>query len=556
MTITELTNKIGVEYNKSTTEMGEYAIPNGRIDRLFSHNDIYVIVETKNNINHALINDKPQLDKYCDYIIEHENVKHIIGILCRLDTNEVITFVDGELRDDINSIKTMAQYEEFFVNAIDKDAIYKITMRINNNLHSNFGMTKLSDRMIFTACALVAKSRFNCDIESRRSKGFEKLREEIRCDLAHGLAEDCNHNDKLILLLDQFSQIVISGVRSVKYVDEFINDICELSTYINNKDWRGEDVMAIFFNEFNRYRAKSDLGQVFTPEHIAEFMCRILDIKYGDRVLDAACGSGTFLTKAMSIMLKEAGDDEEKRQHVFSEGVYGVEYDPNVYTLAVANMLIHKDGKTNLIQGDTRSEEVGAWIKKNNITKVLMNPPYEDCYGCMTIVKNVLDNVPTHSKCAFILPNNKLTVSKNWKKLANHRLTTIIKIPTETFDAGTDTSIFIFETGVKQDNYKVCAYRIIDDGLVRVKNRGRHDVLHRWEAIMTEMLDAIKYGEHETKQIFNLADQQGYALPIVEEPINIEDFVKNLCALKMFDEDIDPEEYKTNIIENTMYEVV
>lgn len=68
-------------------------------------------------------------------------------------------------------------------------------------------------------------------------------------------------------------------------------------------------------------------------------------------------------------------------------------------------MLIHKDGKTNLEQLDTRTEEACEWIKSKKITKVLMNPPYERKYGCLKIVENVLKSVPVGTKCAFILPD-------------------------------------------------------------------------------------------------------------------------------------------------------
>ena len=49
----------------------------------------------------------------------------------------------------------------------------------------------------------------------------------------------------------------------------------------------GEDVMGIFFNEFNRYKKKSESGQIFTPEHITDFMYKILEVDKDDRVLDA-----------------------------------------------------------------------------------------------------------------------------------------------------------------------------------------------------------------------------------------------------------------------------
>ena len=80
--------------------------------------------------------------------------------------------------------------------------------------------------------------------------------------------------------------------------------------------------------------------------------------------------------------------------------VYGIEFDREIYALACANMLIHKDGKTNLEQLDARTEKAAEWIGKQEITKVLMNPPYENKYGCMKIVENVLDSVPAHTACA------------------------------------------------------------------------------------------------------------------------------------------------------------
>ena len=58
-----------------------------------------------------------------------------------------------------------------------------------------------------------------------------------------------------------------------------------------------------------------------------------------------------------------------------SKQLYGIEFDREIYALACANMLIHKDGKTNLEQMDARTEKACEWIRSKNITKVLMNPP-------------------------------------------------------------------------------------------------------------------------------------------------------------------------------------
>ena len=54
--------------------------------------------------------------------------------------------------------------------------------------------------------------------------------------------------------------------------------------------------------------------------------------------------------------------------------------------------------------------------KRKNITKVLMNPPFEDKYGCLDILLNVLDSVPRDTACAFILPDQKLELLNQRQK--------------------------------------------------------------------------------------------------------------------------------------------
>lgn len=148
-------------------------------------------------------------------------------------------------------------------------------------------------------------------------------------------------------------------------------------------------------------------------------------------------------------------------------------------------MLIHKDGKTNLEQMDARTDPACKWMKSKPITKVLMNPPYENKYGCMKIVENVLDNVSAHTQCAFILPDKKLEkASKAQMKriLKNHRLRKVIKLPEDLFfGVGITTSIFVFEAGVGQDGKEFFACYMESDGLATVKNKGRHDIYGKWQ---------------------------------------------------------------------------
>lgn len=145
---------------------------------------------------------------------------------------------------------------------------------------------------------------------------------------------------------------------------------------------------------------------------------------------------------------------------------------------------------------DARTESACEWIKTKPITKVLMNPPYENKYGCMTIVENVLDNVPPHTQCAFILPDKKLEkAGKTQIKriLKNHRLRKVMKLPEDLFfGVGVTTSIFIFEAGVPQDGKEFFACYMESDGLVTVKNKGRHDVYGRWADIEAHWIEVME----------------------------------------------------------------
>ena len=53
-----------------------------------------------------------------------------------------------------------------------------------------------------------------------------------------------------------------------------------------------------------------------------------------------------------------------------------------IYALVYANILIHKDDKTNIAQMDMITKKACEMIKSKLITKVLMNPPDENKYRC------------------------------------------------------------------------------------------------------------------------------------------------------------------------------
>lgn len=510
--------------------------------------DTAIILETKNS-NQKLENYIDEIVKNCNIVLE--KYKNVIGIL--YNGIDVIVLKNNEVIETVNKLQNKEYYISLFkINKIDKQKIYGLTKRINDCLHTEFGIKNLYHRMIFTACALVAKRYGAIFIKGTNYPTFHTL---IHSTLSKSLEENKKQNQKLNILLEVYFEIKMNSTDNQEAIDNFIEWISEISECVNSDYWNGEDVMGIFFNEFNRYKKKSESGQVFTPEHVTSFMYRLIDVHQDDRVLDAACGSGGFLVKSMSNMIKESGGIQtDKAKKIKSQQLFGIEFDREIFALACANMLIHKDGKTNLEQLDSRTLKAGEWIREKKITKVLMNPPFERKYGCLKIVENVLDNVPQHTMCAFILPDKKLEKDNSASILKHHQLQKIIKLPEKVFSEGVTTSVFIFEAGIPQNNKEIFTCYIEDDGLETVKNQGRHDIKDRWQEIEDKFVDIIhKQSGDDTIQWIKPEEHLSYQMPEKEFEIYEEDFTKTMMDYIMYREGIDVKKFSDKLIEKVMY---
>lgn len=514
---------------------------------------VALVLETK--APDAMPIDSPalraQVEKYCATVRTRYDL--VIGIV--FDGERTRAYVNGKPLDVPDELQPKEFYfEKLTERPIDKDRIYELTMRINNSLHSDFGIKNLYHRMIFTACALVAR-RYDAILV--RGMDYGDFHNGILSALNKAIKSDVQQNAKLALLSEVYSEIKMNvstdednpkAVAQLKeLIGDFIDWVTEISGLINSSAWNGEDVMAIFFNEFNRYKKKSESGQVFTPDHVTGFMYKLLGVDKDDRVLDACAGSGSFLVKSMSNMIREAGGvNTTKAKQIKAKQLYGIEFDREIYALACANMLIHKDGKTNLAHMDARTESASDWMKTTRATKVLMNPPYENKFGCMKIVENVLDSVERGTLCGFILPDKKLEKTSNAQMsriLRHHRLLKVVKLPENLFfGVGVTTSIFIFEAGKPQEGKKFFAVNIAEDGLVTVKNKGRHDVHGRWPAIEDYWVEAIERNDdsqYGTGQWIDPAVNLSWQAPVKPFVLTEEDLARTAMDYAMFRRGID-----------------
>lgn len=506
-------------------------------DGWYFEKNFALVCETKNSKENI---DGKNLDQLFSYMyIANTKYENVAGIIFNGNEHEVYRMINGEPQiNKMPVLESVESYKNIFNdNEINKNAIYKNTKTINDILHFSFDLKNLNHRMIWTSCVLVA-NRFGNKLNSYDS--MEVVKQKVIDQLNKEIENDRIKNAKLNHLIEIFKSIRLKQEDNITNVqaekEKLIDAIDAISNNINSNNWNGEDVMAIFFNEFTRYKGKSENGQVFTPDHITSLMYKLANIKFDDHVLDACCGSGSFLTKSMCNMIKEAGGPAtEEAKKIKQERIFGIENDEEIHALACANMLLHKDGKSNIVYMDAKGESAGNWIKDKKITKVLMNPPYEKKYKPIFILENVLKNIEKNADCLFLMPNNKLRTNDRHvrKILKSHTLKMIIKLPSETFQgmASTgDVSIFHFVAHQPHGEKDIVSYWIKEDGLETVKNQGRHDISNKWKLEYEPYwIKVIQNGDDEkykTKKIIKYTDSLEYPDEIKEFKLYQEDFDK------------------------------
>lgn len=149
------------------------------------------------------------------------------------------------------------------------------------------------------------------------------------------------------------------------------------------------DAVGAAFEHFFSSVFRGDLGQYFTRRELVRFICGILKPDDRDFIIDPTAGSGGFLLESLIqvwhlIERAYAGQpDAERRKIDFAlHNLYGIEIHSTLSRLCKTNLLIHKDGHTN-IDGERSCLDSSFGITNirpdsSTFTVVVGNPPFGD----------------------------------------------------------------------------------------------------------------------------------------------------------------------------------
>ncbi|CCV64419.1 Type I restriction-modification system methyltransferase subunit [Alteracholeplasma palmae J233] len=257
-----------------------------------------------------------------------------------------------------------------------------------------------------------------------------------------------------------------------------------------------EDALSIFYHEFIKYSGGDGkgLGIVLTPKHLTEFMCDLGEINKNTNVLDICCGSASFLVTAMAKMCKNA--NAEEIVNIKKNQIHGVELDMDLYTLAITNMIIRKDGKSNIFHGDCFDPKIFNQISKKNITLGLINPPYsQEDKNELEFVEQHLKYIQPRGLVVAVVPKSSAIGTKykevRERLMRNHTLKAVFSMPEDIFyPTGVMVSVMVWQAHTPHDSTKPTFFGYYaDDGFVKRKKMGRIDYYNKWEEIKKEWLE-------------------------------------------------------------------
>ena len=256
----------------------------------------------------------------------------------------------------------------------DYDKLLSYSRDLNEMLHAK--RIKEAQRSLLISGILIALQNSAFSVSFKHHETAKQLAKTLVTTIIDELSGSDLPEKKLETIRQSFSFIkthtTLSGDKKffqklIREIDKHINSFRKTHMYF--------DTLGQFYIEFLRY-ANNDkgLGIVLTPPHITSLFAALAGVNKDSVVLDSTCGTSGFLISAMKLMVDDANGDSGKIQHIQKKQLIGIEFQDDIYALAVTNMVLHDDGKSNIHQGDCFAL-VNMIREQYSPTVGLLNPP-------------------------------------------------------------------------------------------------------------------------------------------------------------------------------------
>ena len=507
----------------------------------------------KDNIIAIAVSGQTKEDYKATYHLFHDSKKEY-----NLNINNLISI--EELIKTYRAITLKQNYEKII--SVSDD----INTYFNNNTNCD-----VADRPFFFSALIIAMNDKSFEIE--RKQTIKQINEEILRVVNEKLVGKINQNVSKYDAVARYSflkNIDVSnsignqqqrrgkvktskifnynvGISDVDNYKKFIKRFFEIYGEFN-ETLRYYDVIGKTYTDFLKY-VKAAGGQdiIITPDHIKQFMYKIIGVDADDVILDTCTGSGGFIATGFGKLIdankekhKNVEVDSEIFKNITEKQLVAIENSPNMYSLAFSNMILHGDGKSNLYQGDCFNKKFDNIIKPLKPTLGIINPPYND-KAAPFFMKRLLELLEYGGKAIIIAPSNCLVqdTETTEKILSKHTLKAVIKLNGKIFTSqsiGVQTSLYVFEAHKSHNNQDVYFYDFSDDGYYySAKKEYENDFKERADKAVDEIkhrtiIDGKSYWEKPNEKLDNLQ----YVCK-KEQKITYNDFINTLIDYAIYE---------------------
>ena len=392
-------------------------------------------------------------------------------------------------------------------------------------MHHQLRVLKVPERVrpLFIAGILIALTDKNFVRDYATWNSFDALFMRLLRAMDHVL-DNCGLKRKKDDIKNQFRMIGRNKIKEIPLEDDnslrwYVSELDRKIKPAMNHAENTADALGIFYHEFVKYSGGdgSGLGIVLTPQHLAEFMCELSGLDKNSTVVDICCGSGAFLISAMAQMSKDFSHTETQRldnnslvtpfRRAKNKSLYGLEFDDDIFTLAVTNMIVRGADLSNIHFGDCFDPNIVKELKAKNINIGLLNPPYSQKDHCeLEFVEQLLEILTPGGTGVVVVPTS-CAVGTKFKQVRkrlfkHHTLKAVFSMPDEIFysnSASVNVCVMVWEAHrTHNPNRNTFFGHYKDDGFVKVKKLGRIDKFNRWETIKGQWLEL--YRKREIKE--------------------------------------------------------
>lgn len=314
--------------------------------------------------------------------------------------------------------------------------------------------------------------------ESYKNKSGEELIKYINDIVIPNLETIFNKNEGKTL----FTKLIIKDTIALKHI---IDKLDKLNLSGIKTDIKG-DAFEYFIQQYNS--SNNDLGEYFTPRHIVNFLVKLANPKYGEKIYDPFCGTGGILIASFNHIKDNLIKDNILTSAVLKDikenTVFGSEISSNA-RIAKMNMILTGDGHSNIKQQDTLLNPVD---QKFDI--VITNIPFNlegtnNTYSLLSnngnsqSIQHILNslNKKPSARAYVIVPESVLNNDelRNLRKylVENNLLKQIISLPSGVFLPYTEAkaSVLVLQ-GFNNKSVSTVRYTMIkNDGFTLTQRR-------------------------------------------------------------------------------------